>query len=656
MEDPDVNTSAAYVYRVDPAAGTVVATINLAVTADKASRTSVAGVYDYYFTGYGLLVPVEAEHLTVTDQGGNPLSFEVDRTYEADGFVLVELAFRRNIFNGQTANVVVSYSLGDAKPRSDSLARVNAAYAGFEAWTSPDLETATVTIVTPLGFEQVAAGFGSMDVTTQGEELHFVAPDVDPEFYWEVLSLARESELVAQDLEVDGNAIRLKAWPGDQDWSDHVSTTVAQHLPDLIDTVGLEWPVPGRLTIIESFTPYLAGYGGWYDSSTETIEIGDELDQHLVFHEISHVWFNSELFDERWITEGLADTFAAEMVAKTGGERPEPTNTSLLDDAALDLNRWSDFASDADVESWAYGASWTVMDAVAEEIGIEGLANLVQAASNDRIAYVGDADPESERGRHDWRLFLDLAQNQNPESADELLELLSQWVLTDRQEDGLEEREASRAGYEALVTAGDGWAPPLALREAMAEWRFGDADELAQTASSLIADRDALTELLAPVGAALPIELEAAYESAQTDLVEATETMRRVEASGAKIREAHDAIIGATGVLDRIGLLGSGVAEKLDAAVVDLESGDHDGVASGSAEITQTISAAGTAGVIRIATALAVAILSLVFLRIIRRRGQRPGLDESIEDGTQGSEEFVAPLRAEDASQEPVRA
>ena len=208
------------------------------------------------------------------------------------------------------------------------------------------------------------------------------------------------------------------------------------------------------------------------------------------------------------------------MVVKTGGERPEPTNTSLLDDAALDLNRWSDFASDADVESWAYGASWTVMDAVAEEIGIEGLASLVQAATNDRIAYVGDADPESERGRHDWRLFLDLAQNQNPESADELLELLSQWVLTDRQEDGLEEREVSRAGYDALVTAGDGWAPPLALREAMAEWRFDDADELAQTASSLIADRDALTELLAPVGAALPTELEAAYESAPTDLVE----------------------------------------------------------------------------------------------------------------------------------------
>ena len=30
-----------------------------------------------------------------------------------------------------------------------------------------------------------------------------------------------------------------------------------------------------------------------------------------MLHEIAHTWFNEDLFEERWITEGLADEFAA---------------------------------------------------------------------------------------------------------------------------------------------------------------------------------------------------------------------------------------------------------------------------------------------------------------------------------------------------------
>ncbi|MCP3910813.1 MAG: hypothetical protein GY745_18820 [Actinomycetia bacterium] len=44
----------------------------------------------------------------------------------------------------------------------------------------------------------------------------------------------------------------------------------------------------------------------------------DEVDEQLTLHELSHVWFNDSLFDQRWITEGLADE-----VAYLGDSDPE---------------------------------------------------------------------------------------------------------------------------------------------------------------------------------------------------------------------------------------------------------------------------------------------------------------------------------------------
>ena len=57
--------------------------------------------------------------------------------------------------------------------------------------------------------------------------------------------------------------------------------------------------------MVETASPYLYGYAGWYMPFESVIEVGDELDQHVMLHELAHIWFNDDLFEGRWINEAL---------------------------------------------------------------------------------------------------------------------------------------------------------------------------------------------------------------------------------------------------------------------------------------------------------------------------------------------------------------
>ena len=72
--------------------------------------------------------------------------------------------------------------------------------------------------------------------------------------------------------------------------------------------------------MIESNTPYLYGYAGWFEPVNDVIEIGDELDQIVILHELTHRWFNDQMFSTRWINEGLAEELAAQAMAELDGD------------------------------------------------------------------------------------------------------------------------------------------------------------------------------------------------------------------------------------------------------------------------------------------------------------------------------------------------
>ena len=106
------------------------------------------------------------------------------------------------------------------------------------------------------------------------------------------------------------------------------------------------------------------------------IEIGDELDQQVILHELAHVWFNDSLFSGRWINEAFADQSAALAMAAAGEEQPQPEAIEADDPGRLKLNDWSDPDLQAEVsddqERYGYNASWAVLDAITDEIGVDG--------------------------------------------------------------------------------------------------------------------------------------------------------------------------------------------------------------------------------------------------------------------------------------------
>ena len=253
---------------------------------------------------------------------------------------------------------------------------------------------------------------------------------------------------------------------------------MAEGVPVLEDLIGLDWPRSDDTEVIESNTPYLYGYAGWFEPVNGVIEIGDELDQNVILHELTHRWFNDQMFATRWINEGLAEELAAQAMAELGGD-PE---ASKLPPAAhpghQPLNTWSDpqlqSAATEQQEAYGYAASYAVVHEVVDELGEDATRRVLRAAAADRIAYVGDAEPERQVASASWRYFLDLVEELG--GASEASERFEAVVVDEAGKDDLADRAEARERYADLEQAGKGWAAPLVVRRAMASWRFDEAD------------------------------------------------------------------------------------------------------------------------------------------------------------------------------------
>ncbi len=629
-ENPDVDTSAVYEYRADPDSNAINVTITLKVTADKPNSSTAGGYFQYYFEGYGLVLPKSASDLSITDGSGRDLNYEIE--FEDDLFQTVVFGFRRNIFFRQTATVVLNYNLVEDRDDEYSLVRANDAYIGLEVWTDPTLEEAEVNVITPPGFVRVNAGpdiIASQRFITEvrEEEIVHSAVDVDPEEFWAVLSMHRPDELVEESFDVDGFEVNLRSWPGDQEWSEEAEESIQEGLPLLIDSVGLEWPLEDELTITESFDPTLAGYGGWYDSETEEISIGDDFDDHLMLHELSHIWFGDELFSERWITEGLADTYAADVVEAMGEDRPEPEKVSLLDSAALSLKTWSPFLRKPEVEQWAYPASWTVTEALVDELGKDTLDDVIEAAANDQISYLGDGDPEDSVAAGNWKRYLDLLENRGGGTNEEVQELFLDWVVVDGDKRVIETRNENRERYFALVERGDGWAAPIGLRTVMSQWVFSSAEEHMDGAEAVLDRRDDVIETLGPIDVELPDSLESGYEGAHDSAMEnVNELFDEAELAADQLRSSHDGYTAATGVFEQIGAVGHDFDAAFAIVVDEFGEGNFEAVGVGTEVFDAKVDDLARSGMIRSGVGAGVVLLlggGLIRLLMRRRRKHR---------------------------------
>ena len=446
-------------------------------------------VFFSFFDTFIFIAPTGVTDLSISSNG-SALSSSTERL--DDDFDVVSATLPEQLRSGDSRSFNVSYTLPRGEPRSDSAFLSNPAYHGFPLWSFSDPGTGSLTLRVPEDAEVSELGVtlqrrGTEDGFVTWEPLRF---DV-PEDFFTYVNVIRDDRLVEQRFDVSGQEILLRSWPGDSEWVEFAQTAIEDGVPALEDRIGAPIPDQDTLEVTASVTPFLFGYAGWYDPSNTSIEIGNELDRGVMLHELSHAWFNESLFMDRWMIEGLAEEFSWQIDRQLGEFDNElPTTPRATDAGAAPLNQWSSVLTDLgneelrEREVYSYNASWFVVRELAEIVGTDGLQQMILAADSDAPSYAG---ANRSLLPNDWRRVLDLASNQTDAAGEAALdELWLSLVVDEREAELVTARREVRDQYLHFRDRPLGWAIPQDIEQAMADWRFDDAEELLREASRVL--------------------------------------------------------------------------------------------------------------------------------------------------------------------------
>lgn len=630
---------------VDPAVPTVRVRHELRLTNTAPDQVVPGGIRYMYFPEIVVPVPVGATGVAATGSGGTPIPAHLEAT-ESPFAALAVVDLIPDLRYGDTQDVVLTYELPATGPRSTSPVRVNAAYVGFPLLVIGDPGETSVEVRVPAPFDVEVVG-DPLDGSDEGGATVLRAVLDDPDGWFASVVARNDDALRAHEVDVGEHGFIVRAWPDDPAWAEFAAGVVTDGVGVLEERIGLPWPADRTIEVLETAAVYEYGYAGWYQPLEGVIEVGDELDGQVVLHELSHLWFNSTLFRQRWINEGLAEVFSHAAAAELGLEPGDgPAAPGPIDPAApgaLPLNEWStprltdEIA--AEQEAFGYNAAWAVMDAIRAEVGLEGLAEVVGAAHRGESAYAGPG-VEPLDASFGWTHLLDLLEDRA--GATVALDLFTRHVATDEQRAQLDERAAARDRYAGHVERSAPWAPPAEVRTSMAAWQFPEAVSGMDAAEAVLDVRDRAEPVLRRAGVELDA-LREAYEGG-TRLTAAVADAERADAAVRALADALDADARSVGILGRIGLLFRSPGDEADAAAAALASGDYAAALDRAGRTVALVEGADRAGAVRLGGAVLVLVAVGAATALVRRRGRASTRGAGAEADT-GSAEVRDPAR-----------
>ena len=625
-DDLAVSTKARYV--VAPNGGRVRVIVDINVLNQKPNRVTGGVITRYFYDRVNLGVQPEATRLRATQNGSSvPVTSSKKKTFR-----LATIGFGDDLYFGDTAHLRLSFDLPAGEPRSASGVRVGPAFATFLAWAFGD--RGSVRIEVPKAFDVDVTG-QKVKEQTAGDAQVFTATTDDALGWYAWVNARNDDGLTREALDLaDGERIIVRGWPEDSRWRRRVATILTDSVPDLVGRIGLPWPVDGPLNVLEVHTPLLEGYSGFYDPKSDEITISENLDDLTIVHEASHAWFNSGLFTDRWVNEGLAEEYAARVLGAETRGHVDPSPVKRSSKAAFPLANWSPPAPIRDAqadarEQYGYDAAWTVVRAILDEAGEDGMQRVFRAAESDTTAYAGEGAPERSALPNDWRRFLDLTEELG--GATDAADLLKTWVLPERDATQLADRAASRAGYRSLVADDAGWAAPRVVRLALDKWAFDEADARIADSTAILDQRDGIDTLAAANDLDPPPGLETSYEAAGTaaDLTAAADLAAGTRGSLEAVVAAASAAGAPRDWLTTLGLSGKNPDADLAAARSAWEAGNLAEATERASLVSGTLAVAADAGrgravVIGGALAFVMALLAVfVLASIVRMRRRR---------------------------------
>ena len=461
-----LDTSATATYTIDFPAGVVHGRVEFSFFNSVADSADGDVVEFTYFEGYQFPLPGDATNVTAATADG-PLAVTLG---SADGVQLAAVDFGLNLDYEERLDMVVTFDLPGYPPRDPEPWRANEAFVAFVAWGFGDPGAGTVRIVTPTSAEVAMpelddGSYPMPEVVTFGAStIHTFARLAAPDQFALFVTAADDRKLVESRLDIAGSRVVVQAWPDDAGWAEFMTTQVRAGLPALEQLTRQPLDDDQRLVLRESAKPSLEGYSGWFNYGTGVIEMGEELDPAVTLHELAHRWFNDDTSYHRWITEGLAETYANAVAERAGGSAHQPDAPRRRAPGRRPLNEWESFTfaqQDERAEKYGYDTSFFVVDTLFDEIGPQRMADVLTAIDAGTPVYgaTGAAGP----GPASWRRYLDLLEQVG--GSERATALFRRFVVSAPDAAVLVDRTNARAAYTRLVEHGGGWAPPAPVAD-----------------------------------------------------------------------------------------------------------------------------------------------------------------------------------------------
>lgn len=609
----DIESTSRYVLK----AKDEVVRVSMTITVRNEKPSYRTGNYIQYFYLPSITIPISAEaaKLTATSDGAT-LSVTEEATKDPST-ALATIDFPSNLLYGQSRTITVSFDLKGEKPRSKNYTRVGPGYATFPVFGSGDAGQSTVEVVLPssMSFDATTDSFSEGE---GGDTITYTATGTADSGFWAIVS-ARDLNIGrTKTVQLGGQDVEVLAFSDDKRWLRFVTSRMTKGVPLLEKLVGTPWP--GGLTKVrEDLAANVRGYDGWFDSSLDTIVIGERLDKELLFHELLHAWASSSKIEERWIYEGIADYLAAEAVREQGGKPVKRKPVTPTSKGAVPLNSWDDAVNRLQpTDSFGYPASHLTMKALLGGMDDDTRSAVLAATVAGRSAYAVPGKSELLTTRTGWQRFLDLVQGvgQNPKAP----KVFSTWVLTPKERTLLKDRERALDKYRDVEIANGDWMLPLGVREAMTYWQFDDAqEELAQVAD------------LGPAA----VEVQEAAERQDMEVPDGVADLYQDARSAADYEELAGMLANATSAVEAVGeaqaaadsgnpaaavgALVLGVDDKADEAYDLLAEGDLDGATSAAAEASDAADRSTLVGTGVIVGGLVLLTGAALLVRAVRR-------------------------------------
>lgn len=588
--------------------------------------TTCPSTTDYYVNGTVVWTEAGASNLVVTaDSGSVTRSVYKKQT----GYVLWKLGFK-NVYNGQARRLHITYSIAGGKPRTPTSTRAGAAYAQFcAAGNGPD--GGTVTVVLPGTFASSTSGGAATQESSGGKTIYRSGDLSDPINYYLCVEGTNESAYRRTGLATaDGHVITIESWPEDATWLAAVKDEAGTSMTALEGLIGRGIPETGALTIREIAAAQLGDYAGTFDSETLVATVSESVEPGTVAHELSHAWFNSGLFEDRWLNEGSAGW--AERAA-TQGSSSCVAPGAYPGTGSPDLNTWQFLGPKATDTEWAvlgyeYDAACYIVTAAATAMGPDRVRDVLAYLMDRKVPYLAGEPDRLPARSLTWQTWLDVVDEVGlvPTAADldATQQLLASYgVATDAEQLGL--RSQARQAYHEFAASLPLWQVPAFVRRSLADWRFSDAIAALEAGSELRAAAIQTDATLPEAGATIGTD-ETAFEQVTSlpDLKTAVSDAQALKRAADLVATSLAASKRQGGVLDQIGLIGTDLDPLRKSAVAAVQAGDSARAESQAAQLTDELNQASSNGTVRVGgAALATVAFGAAGFLLLRRRRRR---------------------------------